>query len=194
VAYNNAIPQPTDELRNSQGDILNNFQAIKTAWDINHVTFDLANQGKHNYVTLPEQSAGPATAANELAIYSKQSTLTSVAELFVRKESSGDEIEFTSAIAATPGWTRLPSGILLKWGATTANGATTITLPTGATIPAFTTIFSVQLTIVDAGATDADEAVSVRSFATPTAFNVFASARSTTGAKAVNFEYLVIGE
>ena len=193
MAYQSNIPQPTDELKDSQNDILNNFQGIKTAWDINHITFDLADQGKHAYVSLPEQSSGPATAANEVAVYSKQSTLSGVAELFVRKESSGDEIEFTSGTLATPGWTRLPSGILLKWGSSTATGATTITLPTGASIPAFTTIFSVQLTIVDAGAADADEAISLTSFGTTT-FDVWGSPRSTTGSKAVNFEYLIIGE
>jgi len=193
MAYVADIPQPTDLKSVSQNDILNNFQAIKAAFDINHVTFDLADQGKHNYISLPEQAAGPATAANELAVYSKESTLTSVAELFVRKESSGDEIEFTSATSATPGWTRLPSGILLKWGASTKTGAQTVTLPVAATVPVFTTIFSVQLTPVAAGGTDVDTFVRVVSFAAGTGFNVYASPRSTTGTKAVNFEYLVIG-
>jgi len=116
MAYQQNIPQPTDELRDSQNDILQNFQGIKTAWDVNHVTFDLADEGKHSHVSLPEQAAGPATAANELAVYSKQSTLTGVAELFVRRESSGDEIELTSGLAANDGWSRLPSSILIKWG------------------------------------------------------------------------------
>jgi len=193
MAYQQNIPLPTDEPKTSQNGLLNNFQAIKTAWDINHVTFDLPNQGKHNYVTLPEQGAGPATAADEIALYSKESTLTSVAELFVRKESSGDEIEFTSAIAATPGWTRLPSGILLKWGSATATGAGTIVFPVGATIPAFTTVFSAQLTVLDAAAADADEAIRLTAF-TALSISVWGSPRSTTGSKAVNFEYLVIGD
>jgi len=194
MAYQDQIPQPIDELKTSQNDILNNFIAIKAAWDVNHVTFDLANQGKHNYVTLPEQAGDPTTSTDEVALYSKESALTGKAELFIKKETpTGDVIEFTSAIKATPGWTRLPSGILLKWGAATATGAGTIIFPVGATIPAFTTVFSAQLTVLDATAADADEAIRLTAF-TAASISVWGSPRSTTGSKAVNFEYLVIGE
>ena len=193
MAYQNTIPAPTYELKTSQNDLLNNFQSIQTAWDINHITFDLADQGKHKQLSLPEQAAGPVTAANELALYSKESALTAVAELFVRKESSGAEIEFTSSTSATPGWTRLPSGILLKWGATTANGATNILFPVAGTVPVFNNVYSVQLTVVDAAGADADEAIRLVAFAV-TDFDAWASPRSTTGTKAVNFEYFAIGD
>lgn len=192
MAYSQNIPQPTDELKDSQADLLANFQAIKAAFDINHVTFDLADEGKHNYVSFPEQAAGPATAANELALYSKESTLTSVAELFVRKESSGDEIEFTSSLQATDGWSRLPSGILIKWGYDSTVGAGTITFPVAATIPVFTNVFVVLLTVLDAGAGDGDKAIRCMS-STTTSFDAFASNRSTIGAAAVAFNYLAIG-
>jgi len=193
MPYQENIPQPTDIMSTSQNDILVNFQTIHTAWDINHVPFDAVGQGKHNHVSFPEQAAGPATLVNERAIYAKQSALTAVAELFTRKENSGDEIEFTASLDATPGWTILPSGIILKWGVAAANGATAVALPAAGTIPVYTTIFSVQLTIVDNAAADADEAVRVVSFAAPGTINVWGSPRTTAGTKAVNFEYLVIG-
>jgi len=145
MAYNDSIPQPTDKIKDSQNDILQNFQAIKSAFDIDHVTFDLANEGKHNQTTFPELGAAPTTLANERAVYAKQSTLTTQAELFTRRESNGTEVEFTARLGATPGWTILPSGIILKWGASTANGSTTLVLPVAATIPVFTTIFTVQV-------------------------------------------------
>jgi len=193
MAFQSNIPQPTDELKTSQNDLLNNFQTLNTAWEINHYSFDLVDQGKHKYVTLPEQGAAPVTAADEVAIYSKLSTLTATSELFVRKEGAGDEIEFTSSASATPGWTRLPSGILIKWGASTANGATNIPFPVAATIPVFNNVYSVQLTVIDAAAADADEAIRLTAFAAAS-IDVWGSPRSTTGTKAVNFEYLAIGD
>lgn len=195
MAYKANIPQPTDKLRDSQNDLLNNFDSMNAAFNFNHITFDLAGQGKHKWVSFPEQVAAPATAAAEMALYTQQSTLSGVSELYVRRESSGTEIEFTSGIQATPGWTRLPSGILIKWGASTANGVTAFSLPDdgGATIPDFVTIYSVQLTVVTAGGTDTDGAVRLVSYAAPTTINLYASPRSTAGTKAVNFEYFVIG-
>lgn len=192
MAYKNTIPKPTDKLRDSQNDILNNFASIKAAFDINHVTFDLADQGKHNYISMPEQAVAPATAAAEGAIYSKQSTLSTVTELFFRRESSGDEIEFTSSLQAANGWTRLPSGILIKWGSDNATGNATITFPVAATIPVFTSTYAVFLTVVDAAATDTDKAVRLISSAAAT-FDVYCSARSTVADKAVSFQYLAIG-
>jgi hypothetical protein len=193
MAYDENIPQPTDKMNVSQNDILQNFTAIKTAWDINHVTFDLANEGKHNYVSLPEQSAGPATAANEGALYTKQSALTSVAALFFRRESSGTEIEFTSALEAETGWTRLPSGILLKWGNTTATGLATVTFPVAGTIPVFASIYTVLLTPLETVLTsDPDQAIIV-GVQTTTNFQVYASRRTTLATETVQFEYLAIG-
>lgn len=194
MAYNDNIPQPTDKLKDSQNDILQNFSSIKSAFDTNHVTFDLADEGKHKYVSFPEQVAGPATGVNERAIYAKQSSYTGLAELYTREESSGAEIEFTGALKATPGWTILPSGIILKWGWGTANGAYTLVLPAGATIPAFTTIFSVQVSVLNNAAGDVDEAIRVVNFANPLQIDVYGSNRSTTGATPVVFEYFAIGE
>ncbi len=193
MPYNKDKPQPTDQLTNSQNDILNNFISINTAWEENHVGFNDAGPGKHKFIRFPEQIDVPTTTTNELAVYSKLSTLTSVAELFVRKEDNGTEIEFTSAIAATPGWTRLPSGILLKWGAASGTGADTLTFLTGATIPEFDIIYSVQLTVVSGTGGDVDNAVRVTHFNNPLLFEFFASPRTTTGTKAVTFEYFIIG-
>lgn len=192
MAYS-LIPNPTDKLKDSQNDLLQNFTSIKAAFDINHVTFDLADKGKHNYVSFPEQAAAPATAVNERAIYAKQSAYTGVSELFTRKESSGAEVEFTAALGATPGWTILPSGIILKWGWGTANGAYTLVLPVGATIPAFTTILSVQVSVLNNAAGDVDEAIRVVGFGNPAQIDVYSSHRSTTGNTVVVFEYFAIG-
>ena len=45
MAFQNNKPNASDFLSQSQDDILNNFGAIKTLVDVNHVTFDAADQG-----------------------------------------------------------------------------------------------------------------------------------------------------
>jgi hypothetical protein len=193
LAYKNNIPKPTDALKDSQADLLANFAAIKTAWDINHVTFDLADEGKHNYVSFPEQGAAPAVAANEIAIYSKESTLTGVAELFVKYET-GTEYEITAADASNPGYCTLASGLIMKWGTQASVGYDTIVFPVGADIPVFTTILTMQLTPYDnSSIIDLDEAIRIVRFNNPVQFEVFASNRTTTGAANVGYQYLAIG-
>lgn len=192
-AFKSTIPAPTDQLKDSQSDLLANFAAIKTAWDINHVTFDLADEGKHNFVTFPEQGAAPAVAANEIAMYSKESALTSVAELFVKYES-GTEYEITAADASNPGWCTLASGLIVKWGTQASLGYDTIVFPVAANIPVFTTILTMQCTPYDDTAiTDLDEAIRIVRFNNPVQFEVFASNRTTTGAANVAYQYLAIG-
>ena len=196
MAYNSAIPAATDRLIDSQAALLANFAAIKTLIDVNHVTFDDAsgNQGKHAYVSLPEQAASPTTAADEVAIFSRLSTLTATSELAIRKEGNGDVVEFTSCKASGCGWARLPSGILLKWGNSSANGSTTITFPVAADTPAFTTIFSINLTTWYENTSDGDGFVRLGKFAAPwTTFKAYGSKRTSTTNKLVSFQYLAIG-
>lgn len=143
MAYNNAIPQPTDKLRNSQPDLLGNFQAIKTLVDVNHVTFDVADQGKHKFVTFPVQSPAPTFLTGEEGLYNKLFNTgvnpTNINELYVHVQPSASgtrpqEIPFTASILSriapnttetgnegVRGWTYLPSGLLIKWQHVTSN-------------------------------------------------------------------------
>jgi len=191
MAYKSTIPAPTDKLRDSQNDLLNNFAAIKAAFDINHYTFDLADQGKHTHISFPEQAADPGAVVTECQLYAKQSALSTAPELFVQR-GDGTVYEFSSATRNATGWTRLPSGILLKWGNTSGTGANTVTFPVAATVPAFTAIYSVQLTPFAAGATDSDIAVRLVALTTTT-FDVYCTARSTSADKLAGFHYLAIG-
>lgn len=161
MPYSNNIPQATDRPNNSQPLLLANFAAIDTVVSVNHVTFDdpSGDQGKHKFVSFPEQAASPATAVNEVALFSQQSTYSTEAELAIRKENSGDVVEFTAAGKAGTGWTILPSGILIKWGySAPATGLATITWPVGATIPVFSAVYNVQISYLEATAGDVDVA------------------------------------
>lgn len=78
MSFNPLIPQPNDELSDSQGQILNNFNSSNTSFGIDHYAFaDLtSNNGKHKSVTTPLIPGGihPATAVDEPKFYGMQDT------------------------------------------------------------------------------------------------------------------------
>lgn len=120
MAYKSNIPQPTQQISQSQSDILNNFTEINTFVNVDHVGFGAADAGKHAKTTFPQSVAPAAVGASEVGVYCAD--LNGNPELFINKTAS--QIPFTAALKATPGWTILPSGIIMKWGsAFVAHGA-----------------------------------------------------------------------
>jgi hypothetical protein len=198
MALNN-VPLTGQSLGVTRVPINQNFSVIDTAFSVDHVDYNDPNQGKHNQVTMPVQASPPTTAGGEIALFSQTSALTAVPEMAWERQSNGTVVEFTSAILAATGWSRIPSGLLLKWGTgnTVASpaGPTTITFPTGANIPAFTTIFSIQITTAYTNTGDSPNGfVRLNNFVTPwTSFTVFGSPRSSSGQSAIAFQYLAIG-
>lgn len=69
--YNPNIPQPTDDLSDSQGQLLQNFNKADTSFGTDHYRFsDLTvNNGYHQRVTLPGNAPAPTPAANYGALY-----------------------------------------------------------------------------------------------------------------------------
>ncbi len=191
MAYNENIPQAADNPSQSQAQILDNFLAISGAFNTNHGNFNDPDEGKHIFLQMPEQTSVPTTAADEMALYTKESTLTSTSEMFIRRESNGTEIEFTSSLPAINGWTRLPSGILLKWGTASGSGAHTTLFPTGPTIPVFSSVFSGFVVTSDLSATP-NTFATFRSVST-TGISVFGSQRTSTTSTATTYNYLAIG-
>lgn len=118
------IPQPTDLISASQDDLLQNFQAISAAWQINHVDFNAVSQGKHKFVEMPVQGADPGGAASEFTLFSK----TNVAgndELFYKRDAEANSYQLSgpNPNRAAKGSSFLPGGLLIQWGleATVAN-------------------------------------------------------------------------
>lgn len=205
MAYNPSIPQATDALSQSQLDILNNFTSIGTTFDVNHVDFNAgADAGKHKYIQLPVQGANPPAVfgSGEVAIYSFLSGVTSQNELWINKKNQAANVQIPStasilSVASSPGnnvsgWTYLPSGILLKWGNSTATGNTAITFPVAGDIPVFTDVMSMQLTTYANSAADTNTFIRLSSF-TNLGFNCYGSARTTVSNAATSFQYLAIG-
>ena len=187
MAFKNNIPLSTDLLSQSQDDILNNFAGIKTLVDVNHVTFDAADQGKHSFIEFPVQAPVPTTGAGEVGLYAQTSALTGNPELVFSHESAGSTYEFTSAEKAETGYTMLPSGIILKWGSGTVNANTTATVnfASGAGITAYTTVYNVSVT--RQGTTGETGVLYYQSYNT-TSITVF-----NTADAAKKFFYTVIG-
>lgn len=178
MAYNANTPNAGDKISATQNPIKLNFQALE--WVGN------------GYAIFAEQSSAPTTAANEAGLYAAQGPTSGVSELVFRRESNGTTIPFTEGSLAATGWTRLPSGILLKWGNGQVTGAASITVSHG---PAFSAVYSVQLTDWGNVTTDLDRTIRFRNFTLPQTLNCYGSARTTTGPSATPaaFQYLIIG-
>lgn len=187
MAYQENKPAASDRLKDSQTDIQGNFQALKTLIDVNHGTFGALDEGKHKWVTLPDQGSAPNTSADEIAVFSQLSSLTNQSEFSYRRESNGDTIE-CAGLGSSNGWVRLPSGLLIKWASdtVTTNGTVNRTWPTAATIPAFSTLpFHYQLTLSRNTNTVLTTRVYIDSFSgtfSPTQYSLFvADVNATTG-------------
>lgn len=139
------IPQGGDFIDFSWTQLLANNQQLDTSFGIDHYTFSnaTANNGKHAKCTFPEQAAGPTTAANEGALYTKD--VSGITQLFWRAESNGLESQLTNLtpITTANGRTFLPGGLLFQWGIVAQN-----TSQTNAVVftTAFTTLLNIQVT------------------------------------------------
>jgi hypothetical protein len=201
MAYNNTIPQPGDQPKDSQPQILTNFAAIKTLIDVNHVTFDAAGEGKHKFITLPVQAAAPALATDN-GIYNKNYATTAKNETYIHNQTlagtsdipmSASFLSNTAVpILGLTGWTYLPSGVLIKWGYATGNGLATIDISVAGE-PDFIQMLSVWLTPIAAGAGDVNTAVRFIDILDEKHFTAYFSARTTLGAAAGEAVFLAIG-
>ena len=115
------LPNPGQTLGNSRPGIYSNFVDIDTAFKVDHQSYNTTNEGMHNRVSLLTQNPVPAQMAGIVQLYSQLSAITAQPELVYARQSGSTApsaaqiVEFTSAGWGNTGWTRLPSGILLKW-------------------------------------------------------------------------------
>lgn len=148
------VPVPGQTLGNSRPSINSNFAVIDTAFQVDHEDYNTTNQGMHNRVSLLTQSPVPIQMAGTVQLYSQISAITAQPELvFARQTGSSPTAvqitEFTSAGWANPGWTRLPSGILLKWHRGVSFIGSTAIVDLNVDVPGspnFTSVFSVLST------------------------------------------------
>lgn len=200
MAYQNNIPQPTNALDQSQGDLLNNFIAIQSLIEVNHETFGSINEGKHKFVTFPQQPGAPTFTPGDIGLYNINYPTAAKNELFAHIQTFAGTLDVpaTASImsqinpgANIDGWTYYPSGILMYWQSISGNGLTTITVNN--TFAPFNAIFAVLLSVSDPSTGDVNTAVRLVDILSPTQFRVFFSSRTATGAAAGAAKALIIG-
>ena len=165
-----SIPQPTDQLSVSQGNILNNFTILGAiAGNINASSSSINATSGFNWLFLPTQAGsipptGSAFPANNVGLYSATNPGSTKNELYVnRTNPSGTVIQIpitaynSGAVVgnAATAWTYLPSGMLMiSCKATTSGGTITITFNAGpsglASFPGFSSfITNISLIRID---------------------------------------------
>jgi len=104
MAYTASIPQDTDNPSQSQPLILGNFEAISTAFNLNHGNFnDPTDQGKHTLLNLVRQSLPfPSANANEGLLFGALSAVSSATELFYGRDA-GVSVQMTGIRPTTGG-------------------------------------------------------------------------------------------
>lgn len=130
MAYTPTVPQASQTISETQSIISANFTDIKTQNDVNHVTFDITDAGKHKFLQMPVQGSAPTTGASELGVYTKNDA-AGVLRLFLREISNGAERQISGPVlSSASGYAPLIGGLLLQWGVNTGTwtGAT-ITFP-----------------------------------------------------------------
>jgi len=83
---------------------------------LNHVELNLADAGKHKWLTMPRQTfPQPAPGLTELLVYVGLEPNTNLSQLYLKRDTDGaaDGVPMT---ARGSGYTYLPSGLLVKWG------------------------------------------------------------------------------
>ena len=203
--YTNTIPQAADLISDSQPPILENFQAIQELIEVNHVTFNTADFGKHKSVMFPDQTGSTPIFGGLNGLWAENYTVTGKPEIWYNNfnvvPANSRQYPITASLLSTnstPGtgvdsWSYLPGGMIMKQGSgTTTAGAYTYSFPVAANIPVFTQVLTVVIGAYDLGASDTDTFVRLRNF-TPTTIVLWGSARTTVTPKVAGFSYIAIG-
>lgn len=195
MSYTYNKPDAGDTISASQSVLKDNFTAIKTLVDVNHVTFDLADQGKHTYVTMPQQTSFPTIGATEWSMFSASDGTNT--QLYLRNNSSAGTIAadtpITKATKASPGECYLPCGIRMKWGTGSISGGSSTASAVWGVGTDFSNLYNITFSI----STTYTSAYDNRDYhlamtGTVSGWNVARS--STYNGAPVSFYYLAIGD
>lgn len=147
LLYYPTSPEPTEKLSETQPKMLQNFTSIQTLLQENHGTFGTSEQGMHKYVIL-NNSAVPTTPAEnstDLTLFARTNSGANFPQLWLQYPNA-DVVQLTgnnssSTGTSGTGWSKFPSGVIMKWGTATITATTSIRqvlFPVSSTIPVFT--------------------------------------------------------
>lgn len=206
MAFKNNIPQSDHKLNRSQPELRANFLEIDNWVNQDHVGFG-TDQGKHQTVRFVDQTSAPTINNPETGFFNAQpdniagGLAIQKQEMHVRaqNESGFNDLPFTASSLSTTlpnniseGWSYLPSGIIIKWGAFVAGNAgnNTHAYPTGADIPVFTKVYSLQ--VIPAPAINDPVSAVIRN-KSATDFEIFVFNTTTGNGATAPMEYIAIG-
>lgn len=157
MTFTPGIPASGQSLGSSRTQVLNNFAVLRSTLAANHIDVNNTGAGKHNLSDYVVQATSPATATNEIALYSRSYQVGPaplIPELFIQKENqlAGAADIVMSRLDVPPvraftGNTFLPGGIIMQWFTTliTVTTGQLITFP----IPFTTTLFGVWVQVIN---------------------------------------------
>ena len=172
MALNN-VPVSGQDLNTTRPLINSNFSLIDTAFQVDHVDYNIAGQGKHLKTTFVPNAVGKAFLLNEIGLFNDTPASTARPEIMLQRNATGVGPLYpmtgyafagTGANTGGIGWTYLPSGYKMMHGTvTTSAGGTAVITYAGvngiASFPGFTGdgagnfVGTIQLTRVDNSAT-----------------------------------------
>lgn len=120
MAFNPSIPQPTDNISTSQGQLLSNNQALNNVFFVDHVTFSdtTAEKGFHKVIHLTIQAVNPVLMGKSQVFsknYTTDSTVPATDTQLFHITGLGTVSQLTGHLAGTNGW-QWVGGVLIQWG------------------------------------------------------------------------------
>jgi hypothetical protein len=130
-SFTSGYPPDGFSLGQTKSQIRDNLDGTFQAATVNHYNQNQTNPGKHRYIQLPAQANPASTAAQEILLYNGGSSVGGSTNLWFSTYSNGSVNASTSVqmtrrevpIAASKGYSWLPGGILLQWGAISSPGS-----------------------------------------------------------------------
>ena len=189
MAYNNSIPQASDQLKNSQPQILANFQALSPF-----------GNGFADFTLQTVQPPTLGIATTDTGLYTYNNATTGVNEMYIQKFSNSLPVQVpmpasamsnAAPAACVNGWAYSPTGLLMKWGQIlmSSNGVSNVNYNANSGGPAYTQAFQVIFTpFQSVGAAPTFNCLYAGSLTTTTFKVVAANANANT-----YINYLVLG-
>ncbi len=124
MTYNANIPQATDLISVSQGQILANFSQLNTQFGIDHVAFNPGSgngDGHHKQATFDASVTPAAPTGTQSVLYPK--TVGGLIQLFFQNATATTQLTGLSSVIGNPGYVFLPGGLIMKWGFSAVTGS-----------------------------------------------------------------------
>lgn len=118
--YNPNIPNATDYLSDSQGQMKTNFQQLNSVYDVDHSPYTSAtNIGYHKDVHVVKRTGNPTNVTDVQIVFGKDYTpdstgATADTQLFTLTANNVLS-QLTGRLAGNDGWAWF-SGLLVQWG------------------------------------------------------------------------------